>query len=157
MYRAWFWPLALVHGLRWLFEVSEHPAIKIAERILVVLALFGAVVVLHIHVEAFLFLLFLVFFFLGIWAKGARLKWLQDRQETTVPPPAPAAPSIGEYHAHGPTLVLGREALPLTQETIDQLSRVTPKQVQPARPGSSQPPKAGSQRADDSDDHVAGT
>jgi hypothetical protein len=136
--------------MRWLFEVSEHPAVKVAERTFAFLMLFGVVVVFHLHVEALLILLFLIFFFFGVWAKGARLKWLHDRHQLAPLSADASSPHIGEYHAHGPTFVVDREAFPLTPEALDQLARLTPKlpQAEPTRPDDPQAPKGAEGQTD---------
>jgi hypothetical protein len=68
--------------------------------------------------------------------------------------PSPLAPHIGEYHAHGPTLLLGTgpEALPLTPETLDQLSRLGPRLPAATRPEDPQESQASGLAVDDRTD-----
>jgi hypothetical protein len=81
----------------------------------------------------------------------ARRVLARDRKGDVEQPPDSL--HIGEYHAHGPTLVVGREALPLTPETLDQLSRLTPRlpRAEPERPDPPESPQAPGTQADDTD------
>ncbi len=79
-------------GLNWLFRLGEHPLTRVAEIVLAALPLFGVALVIRLHLDLFIALLFSLIFLLAIWAKGARLKWLkdlEDRQPRESPRPTP--------------------------------------------------------------------
>jgi hypothetical protein len=79
-HRAWFWPPALWLGLRWLFGLGNHPIVRFIELFVAFSPLFGVAIVIHFHLDSFFAVLFATVFFLAVWAKGARLKWLSDRK-----------------------------------------------------------------------------
>jgi hypothetical protein len=81
--RTWFWPPALWLGLKWLFALGSHPMVRLIEIFVAFSPLFGVAIVIRFHLDSFFAVLFATIFFLAVWAKGARLKWLSDRAEVS--------------------------------------------------------------------------
>lgn len=111
--RPWFWPAAFWAGVNWLFRLGDHPLVRIAEILLASLALFGVAIVVRLHLDSFVVLLFVVLFLLALCAKGARLKWLRDleqrphqeRPKPTPPMQLPPVPHEVRHVEEGRTII----------------------------------------------------
>lgn len=94
--RHWFWPKAAWIGFGWFGRIVDHPLSSFLAWVLALATIFLGGIVLHISLLILCFVVLLAFLF--VVARGARLKWEQDRCSSGGSSGPPAGVShIGTY------------------------------------------------------------
>jgi hypothetical protein len=132
--RNWFWPKAAWIGFGWFGRIVDHPLSSFLAWVLALATIFLGGIALHVSLLILGFVVLVIFCF--VVARGARLKWEQDSAAGAgSDTPSPAAPHIGTYHAHGPTLLLASPDLLKQLDRVDaQPTSLTPEPTRP-KPG----------------------
>lgn len=98
--RQWFWPKAAWIGFGWFGRIVDHPLSSFFAWVLALATIFLGGIALQ--VSPIIIFLAVIIVFMFVVARGARLKWEQDRG--TVPRPEhPATPPVtymGGEHTH---------------------------------------------------------